>query len=218
MKSTLFYTDEYKKIEKRIKDFLNTQTDFLSPRTATSTRVAGDAIQDLLAEHFSSILGKRSKEYSATFARRAMADIAFFDKDGFYYIIDVKSHRLDTHFNMPNLTSVERLSRFYEDDKNYFVVLFTAYELQGTRIEVEKVHFIPIEFFSWECLTIGALGWGQIQIANSNRIIINPQGRKKWMIGLCDMLFDFYPAEIGKIKERIERFKKVKEHWFKKQD
>lgn len=38
-----------------------------------------------------------------------MADLAFKDPDGFYYIVDVKTHRLGTAFNMPNLTSVERL-------------------------------------------------------------------------------------------------------------
>jgi len=218
MKNTLFYTDKYKKVEKRIKDFLNSQSDFLSPRTLSSTRAAGDAIQDLLAENFKSILGDRIKEYSSEFARRAMADLAFSDKEGFYHIIDVKTHRLDTKFNMPNLTSVERLARFYEDDKNYFVILFVAYNLQGTHVEVNKVHFVPIEFLSWDCLTIGALGWGQIQIANSNRIDIAPQSRKKWMIELCDTLFEFYPAEISKIKERIDYFRKVKERWLAKED
>lgn len=216
MKNKLFYTDKYKNIEKKIKDFLNKQSDFLSPRTATSTRAAGDAIQDLLADNFKSILGEVVKEYSADFARRAMADLAFSDKEGFYHIIDVKTHRLDTHFNMPNLTSVERLARFYEDDKNYFVVLIVAYNLTGTKVKVEKVHFVPIEFLTWDCLTIGALGWGQIQIANSNKIIIAPQSRKKWMIDLCDTLFEFYPAEISKIKERIDYFKKVKARWLAK--
>jgi len=161
MKNTLFYTDEYKEVEERIKDFLNSQSDFLSPRTLSSTRAAGDAIQDLLAENFKSILGDRVKEYSSDFARRAMADLAFYDKEGFYHVIDVKTHRLDTKFNMPNLTSVERLARFYEDDKNYFVILFVAYNIRGTHVEVNKVHFVPIEFLSWDCLTIGAIGWGQ---------------------------------------------------------
>jgi hypothetical protein len=218
MKNTLFYTDEYKEVEERIKDFLNSQSDFLSPRTLSSTRAAGDAIQDLLAENFKSILGDRIKEYSSEFARRAMADLAFSDKEGFYHVIDVKTHRLDTRFNMPNLTSVERLARFYEDDKNYFVILVVAYNIRGTHVEVEKVHFVPIEFLSWDCLTIGALGWGQIQIANSNRIDIAPQSRKKWMIELCDTLFEFYPAEISKIKERIDYFRKVKERWLSKED
>ena len=53
------------------------------------------------------------KEFSSSFARRAMADFAFTDVDGKYYVIDVKTHNLETSFNMPNLTSVGRLSRFY---------------------------------------------------------------------------------------------------------
>jgi len=56
-----------------------------------------------------------------------MADLAFTDKDGFYYVVDVKTHRLDTKFNMPNLTSVERLARFYEEDVNYFSLLKIDY-------------------------------------------------------------------------------------------
>lgn len=138
MKSHLFYSDEHKKIEKKIKDFLNNQSDFLSPRTISSTRAVGDAIQELLADNFKSILSNRVKEYSTDFARRAMADLAFSDKDGFYYVIDVKTHRLDTHFNMPNLTSVERLARFYEDDKNYFIVLVVAYKPLGSSVESEN--------------------------------------------------------------------------------
>ncbi|PKM92955.1 MAG: hypothetical protein CVU80_00685 [Elusimicrobia bacterium HGW-Elusimicrobia-4] len=217
MKSLFFSTDEYKKVEEKIKNFLNSQSDFLSTRTASSTRAVGDAIQDLLAENFKSIIGDKIKNYSSVFARRAMADIAFFDINDCYYVIDVKTHRLDTVFNMPNLTSVERLARFYEDDKNNFVVLMVAYNIKDVHIKVEKVHFAPIEFLSWDCLTIGALGWGQIQIANSNKIDVIPQNsRKKWMIKLCNNLFEFYPNEIEKIKIRIEYFKKVKKYWLAK--
>jgi len=71
-----------------------------------------------------------------------MADLAFEDSAGNYCVVDVKTHRLDTHFNMPNLTSVERLTRFYEDDKNYFVVLSVAYEVTGTKVNVNSSHGI----------------------------------------------------------------------------
>src|SRR3990172_2421487 len=209
IESKLFYTEAFRVIEARIASFLNSQGEFLSARSASSTRAAGDAIQDLVAENFQTIGDNQVLNYSSTFARRAMADLAFYDADGFYYIVDVKTHRLDTKFNMPNLTSVERLARFYEDDKNYFVILLIAYNLEGVRVTMNKVHFVPIEFLSWECLTIGALGWGQIQIANSNKIVIIPRNsRKEWMIDLCDTLLEFYPSEIGKIGERIEYFKK----------
>jgi len=219
MKSKVFYTDEYKKIEKKILDFLNSQTDFLSPRTINSPRAVGDAIQDLLADNFDKILGDLSSNYSSDFARRAMADLAFNDKDRNYYVVDVKTHRLDSSFNMPNLTSVERLARFYEDDKNYFVVLKTDYKVQDTKIIIDKVNFVPIEFLGWDCLTLGALGWGQIQIANSNNVsVIAKNSRKKWMLELCDFLFEFYPREIEKINDRIYYFKRVREYWKNKKE
>lgn len=169
----------------------------------------------MLANDFNTILADERIKYSTGFARRAMADLAFEDHDGFYYVVDVKTHRLyDTKFNMPNLTSVERLTRFYQDDKNYFVVLFISYEVVEAQVVVRQTKFIPIEFLSWSCLTIGALGWGQIQIANSNILAVNPSyPRKRWMVELCDSLLDFYPREINKIGQRIEYFQKVRAFW-----
>ena len=178
-----------------------------------------DAIEGLIAEKFDSLLGEWCREYSSSFARRAMADIAFKDKEDFYCVVDVKTHREDTKFNMPNLTSVERLSRFYEDDKNVFAVIMVRYRLDGNRVLATEVIFVPIEFLNWDCLTVGALGWGQIQIANSNRIIVNDGfSRKQWMLILCDTMLEFYPKEILKTHERIERFEDVKSHWEKKED
>jgi hypothetical protein len=216
-KSQIFYTNKYKAIERAIVTLVNSQPDFLSARTAVSTRAVGDAIQTILSEQFQSLLGDLCAEYSAEFARRAMADLAFTDREGFYYVVDVKTHRLETQFNMPNLTSVERLARFYEDDRNYFVALIVKYAIEGTKVRVKRAHFLPIEFLAWDCLTIGALGWGQIQIANTNVVNVNEgYSRKKWMIELCDVMLDFYPKEIGKIKDRIAYFERVKRYWQRK--
>lgn len=66
----------------------------------------------------------------------------------------------------------------------------------------------------WDCLTIGALGWGQIRIANSNIITINEKySRKWWMLEFCDIMLEFYPKEIGKIGNQIERFKQIQSFW-----
>ena len=218
-KSKIFSTKIYKELEKKIKDVLDGQTDVLSARTIDSPRAVGDAIEHILAENFEMILGDASKEYSSQFARRAMADLAFTDKDDCYYIVDVKTHRLDTTFNMPNLTSVERLSRFYEDDKNYFVILKVNYKVEVQKIIIDKVLFVPLEFLSWDCLTLGALGWGQIQLANANTVTVLPNNtRKNWMIAMCNNVLDFYPKEILKINERIGRFKEVKKYWQNKKE
>jgi len=214
MKSRIFSTNRFEEVARRTKEFLNAHEDFLSPSTARSTRAVGDAIEEILGDHFQSIIGEDCAEYSANFARRAMADLAFKDRDGLYYVVDVKTHREDTKFNMPNLTSVERLARFYEDDANYFVLLLVKYRLEETHAVISEVLFVPIEFLKWDCLTVGALGWGQIQIANSNYISIAPgYSRREWMLELCDVMLEFYPKEISKIETRIEYFQKVKQRW-----
>ncbi|MDE0199357.1 MAG: hypothetical protein OXK78_14245 [Caldilineaceae bacterium] len=219
MTSRIFSTQASSTIERDTLALLNSESDILSPYTLGSTRAAGDAIQDILAEKFDSVLGIWVSEYSTDFARRAMADLAFKDVDGYYYIIDVKSHRVSTNFNMPNLTSVERLARFYEDDMNYFVLLLVQYDLQGEQAVFSRVHFVPIEFLSWDCLTVGALGWGQIQITNSNNIIVDQQpSRKLWMLQLCEVMLEFYPKEIEKIGDRLRRFEEIKAYWLDKKE
>jgi hypothetical protein len=213
--SQLFYTDAYKAMQEKTRDTLNIQTDFLTTRTARSPRAAGDAIENILQEEFKSILGSEIvKDYTSDFARRAIGDLAFEDHDGFYYLVDVKTHRSDTDFNMPNLTSVQRLAKLYSDDKNYFCLLLVGYSVEAIKVTVEKVQFVPIEFLSWSCLTLGALGWGQIQLANSNRVTIeDKKPRKEWMLELCDRVLEFYPEEILKINERIAYFEEVKKFW-----
>jgi hypothetical protein len=217
MKSEIFSSETYLKIAETVKGFLNSQADYLSANTIDDPRAVGGAIQSLLESEFDKLLGETCTEYSANFARRAMADLAFKDSQDFYYIVDVKTHRTDTKFNMPNLTSVERLARFYEDDLNYFVLLLVSYHIEETKVIVTSVNFVPIEFLDWECLTIGALGIGQIQIANSNKVKINSDyPRKKWMLEFCEVMLQFYPKEISKIGTRITYFEKVKEFWLDK--
>lgn len=219
MKSTFYYEGNYLKIAKKIKDYINSAPEFLSPPTADSTRAVGDALEGLIADKFGDFLGSWCSEYSNDFARRAMADLAFTDKEGFYSVVDVKTHRADTKFNMPNVTSVERLARFYESDQNIFALIMVKYAVEDTSVTVDEVIYSPIEFIDWNCLTIGALGWGQIQISNSNIINIRDgYSRKLWMLELCETMLEFYPKEIRKIKDRIDRFDKVKAHWETKED
>ena len=219
MKSSFYYQGHNELAASETKRYINSLESFLSHQTASSTRAVGDALESVVAQKFKIFIGDWCREYSSEFARRAMADIAFTDKEGIYSVVDVKTHREDTHFNMPNLTSVERLARFYESDTNVFSVIMIKYSVQGTALRVSDIVFVPIEFFDWSCLTVGALGWGQIQIANSNNIKIVPQNsRKEWMLRLCDVMKAFYPREIEKINDRIHRFENVKKYWMNKDD
>ena len=219
MKSNLFTLETRRNIEKSILAVFNNQPDFLSATSVSSPRAVGDAVETIIGEHFREILGENCKEFSDKFARRAMADMAFYGMNDAYYIVDIKTHNLNTQFNMPNLTSVERLARFYEDDQNYFTLLMIKYHAVENKISFQDAHFVPIEFLSWECLTIGAFGWGQILIANANNIKIHENySRKKWMLELCDALLLFYPKEIEKIGKRISHFEQIRSYWETKED
>ena len=214
MRPSFFYGNANKEVAKKITRLINDTKDFLSDLTVNSPRAVGDSIQQLVANIFEDVVGDWSTEYSSEFARRAMQDIAFIDREEYYCVVDIKTHRADTHFNMPGLISVRRLADFYTSDKNIFSIMMIKYVIDEYHIKVQEVLFYPIEFFDWECLTIGNLGWGQIQIANSNFIKINDKySRKKWMLHLCNNLLAYYPREINKIGDRMKKFEEIKEYW-----
>lgn len=205
-------------LEENLLRKLSTVEDFQNRRIINSPGAIGDTVQEVVGEILPGCFPNGLlKEFSADFARRAMEDVAFSDVDENYYLIDIKTHNTSTQFNMPNLTSVKRLARFYEDDRNFFVILLIEYAVTNGHLDFTGVHFIPIEHLDWSCLTIGALGWGQIQIANSNIIHVNRQStRVDWMLALCDVLDVFYPKEIAKITERIDYFSTVHAFWEQK--
>lgn len=182
---------------------------------AFSPRIVGDALQEFLASHLqdcfsADIIGK----FETDFERRSMEDMAFYDKQGNYYAIDVKTHDRDSHFSMPNLISMQRLAKFYRNDTNTFCILVVDYHIDTQYIIYDNCHFRPIEHFSWSCLTLGALGWGQIQIRDSNYLAFETTPcRKQWMLQLCEMAEAFYVNEIGKIEERRNWFSKEKTYW-----
>lgn len=210
MASRVYSSEHRAAIEQRTLELLNAAESL----PAGSPRGVGDAVQELLSERFHEVIGDLAADYDSSFERRAMADLAFTDVDGARHLVDVKTHRADTKFNMPNLVSVERLAQLYEDDTNIFSLLYVRYTIEGKRIIFDHLAFVPIEWLSWRCLRLGALGWGQIQIANANRIEIAPDTpRRTWMLQLCDELLDFYPKEVQKIAKRILHFEKVRAHW-----
>jgi hypothetical protein len=216
--SKLFATDARTRIEGAILEIINGQPEFLSARAAMSTRGVGDELQAIVSENLEAILKGKIGDYVGQFERRALADIAFTDSEGLYYAVDVKTHRLDTKFNMPNVTSVRRIAEFYSDDKNVFVTLIIRYSLNATRVLATQVHFAPIEFLSWDCLRIGALGLGQIQIKNANRVELLPgNSRREWMLELCDRVVAYHESEQTRIERQRQYFERVRRSWLERE-
>lgn len=178
-----------------------------------SPRSVGDAVESYMKDcGLRNILWQNFQiKLDDSFGRRAMADMAFEDSNGNKYYVDVKTHNLATDFNMPNLTSVKRINDFYESDKNHFCILIVSYYFSEKKqcFDDSKIDckFNLIESFDWECLHLGALGWGQIQIANANNISFYKNiSREKWMNTLCVKVCSFYDNEIEKIKDRKKLF------------
>jgi hypothetical protein len=208
-------------LQKKLKIFVNNKSGYLLSQNMKNPRSVGDGIEDLIKENINEIFSDPNLEYTNSATRRSMADFTITDKNGFGYSIDIKSHNLDAKFSMPNLTANRGLVELYDTPENvkpnYFMVMIFSYRVVGPHIVIEDVVFSPIENFDWSCLTIGALGWGQIQIKNSNNIVLNySKTRKQWMIELCDKMLVFYPNEVEKIGNRIEYFKEVKKKWLNK--
>ena len=198
--------------------------DIVKGVSLNSPRAVGDAVQAFIGSEkgLARILRDQGVTVEDDFTRRSMEDLAFKDLSGKYYAVDVKTHNLDTNFNMPNLISVKRLAQFYKrDDNNVFCILIVSYNVEDGCLAYKECYFKPIEAFSWDCLTLGALGWGQIQIANANTLHFygsHDVNRRRWMIELCDNLQMFYDEEISKIGERKTWFKETKQYWIEKSE
>lgn len=199
------------KIAEEVLNNLNTHaTNIVTGISLSSPRAVGDAVQEYLAKDgLPMVLNGYGINVKDDFSRRAMEDIAFHDNNGNYYAIDVKTHNTDTQFNMPNLISVKRLANFYKTDTNHFCILIVSYSVVDGKLEFTSCKFKSIEEFDWSCLTLGALGWGQIQIANANNLIFNESvTRRHWMDMMCERVNKFYDDEMRKLNERKEWFEK----------
>lgn len=59
-------------------------------------------------------------------------------------MLDVKTHREKTSFNVPNLMSIDWLARFYGSDKNVFSVILIKDSIDETRLEAERYCLLPL--------------------------------------------------------------------------
>ncbi|MDY7079789.1 MAG: hypothetical protein SXV54_23140 [Chloroflexota bacterium] len=196
----------FDELRARIETFLQAQEAFIvSKEFRRSTRGVGDAIEGLIVDQFSDITGGLVDAVDTNFSRRAMEDLSF--RIGTkYYAVDVKTHREEPGFHMPNLTSVKRLMDFYESDDNYFVIVTIKYRLTDTGgLEDITAVVEPIEWFDWDCLRIGALGWGQLQFRSASDIRVDRnQTRKGWLCSFARELREHYTREESKINKRLD--------------
>ena len=121
------------------------------------------------------------------------------------YKIDIKTHDINSDFSMPNLISVDRLKKFYENDNNYIIYIFISYNTINNNTQIKNIQIRFIEELSWDILGIQNLGKGQLQIKNmNNQLIFVEINRINWINTLKQNMIKFYKKQIEKTQKLID--------------
>jgi len=90
MISKLFIPEIRHTIENTVINLLNTNQ-LMNHNTINSPRAVGDAVQSFLEQNIVQCLPVNIvTKINTSFARRSMADLAFEDANGNYYVVDIK--------------------------------------------------------------------------------------------------------------------------------
>lgn len=162
-------------------------------------RAIAEAIADTIADNWASICSGLAQNPRSDYPPRHMADVSCGLKDKDCWI-DIKTRNVEKGFNMPNITAVKRLDKFYATPTNCFLVLLVEYRLDADgNVVIQAVDLFPVETLDWDCLHIVALGRGQLQIVDAKHIVLNrQQSRQDWLRQFYERLVVFYKREMKK--------------------
>ena len=137
-------------------------------------------------------------------SKRSVEDVKI-KKNGNVYIVDVKTHNVDSEFSMPNLISIDRVRKNVIPN-SYIVYIFVDYKTTDNITEITDINVFYIEDLSWDILTISNLGKGQLQIKNANKQIKTTTiGRDEWMRTLKENALVYYDKLIKKIEDKYKK-------------
>ena len=165
----MFSEQEYAAIERRFRRQLKILVDkqVTTNLLAEYQRSGADFLEDLVKNNLEFLFGDFFTAYNKSEpGNKSLADFSCRNGD-FFLANDVKTHNLDKKGSKPNLVSFDRLQKFYHDsDKNYFMILSIEYRVVDGKVEIGEVRYFPIETLCMDCVAVGALGRGQLQIKN----------------------------------------------------
>lgn len=164
----------------KVKSFIKNHKLQVPPNLAIKPRAVGEAYEELMQDNFEELLGTDGQKYEKATRAKATADFSFYDNDGKYYAVDVKTHCIGK-WGMPNLISYKKLNKFYKDSNNTFLILLIDYHVSDEgNVVPNNVKLVPIEWISWDCLAVqGTLG--QIQIKNAELVYPYGMSREEWI-------------------------------------
>ena len=164
-------------------------------------------IADIIEVKVSNIILKLKhqsiKESYEAKSKRSIEDVGLVTNDYDDVKIDIKTHDSESELSMPNLISISRLKKFYENDRNLLLYVFVKYINYGDSIQILHAQVKTVEQLNWDCLTIGNLGKGQLQVRNMDEISFqNHMTRNDWMERLSYDVVIYYQSLIKKIQTK----------------
>ena len=170
---------------------------------AISHRAVGDIIESVC----SVAVSKHFKDFSKSTSKRSVEDFTI-KEENIFNLFDVKGHHIqdkNNGFSMPNLVSIRRLKKIFNNPNKTINYIFVHYKRDEDSIEVKEVKVLNIYEIAWSNLTIGALGYGQLQIKDNNKNIETiPPNKESWELNLKKMATNFYIKQITKFEKQIK--------------
>ena len=190
-------------MKKIINNILNDSIGKSFDTTNLQQRGVADIIEKYICEQITKIDNKELIiEQSKT--KRSLEDVQIKNNQELYKI-DIKTHDLNSDFSMPNLISVDRLKKFYENNNNHLMYIIISYTTNNNITQIKNIEIRYIEELSWEILGIQNLGKGQLQIKNmNNELIFVEPNREEWINTLKQNMIKFYKKQIIKTQKLID--------------
>lgn len=190
-------------------------------------RTIGDLIENMVINIIKQNQGEIIQEVKLSKGKKSTEDVAFIS-DGVKYLLDPKSHNVDSDFSMPNLIAIEKLRKLLSKNvekkkpvrkskKPKKIVLpqelmfvFVDYKIEFDIVKIGSVNVTFVWELDMSMLGIGALGKGQLQIKNLNKdLVFTDEGKHIWFQRLRVEVKSYLEKQIIKIKKLQEEWDNI---------
>ena len=165
-------------------------------------RTIGDLVEKKVIEIVLQNQSPIINEVKLSTGKKSMEDVSVVS-NGVTYMLDPKSHNVDSEFSMPNLSSISRIKKLFDNDKKEMMYVFVDYKIDGQVVRIEDIKVLYLWELDMSMLGIGALGKGQLQIKNLNKeLVISDEGKQIWYGKLKTQVKEYLVKQIKKIEKQ----------------
>ena len=165
-------------------------------------RTIGDLVEKKVIEIILQNQNPLINEVKLSTGKKSMEDVSVVS-NGVTYMLDPKSHNVDSEFSMPNLSSISRIKKLFDNDKKEMMYVFVDYKIDGQVVRIEDIKVLYLWELDMSMLGIGALGKGQLQIKNLNKeLVISDEGKQIWYGKLKTQVKEYLAKQIKKIEKQ----------------